>query len=66
MAKTTPKTKKATTPAKGDDERRGTTIYWPAALLKRAKKFGIDEDRELSEITTTAVREYLDRLRAPE
>ena len=64
MAKTN-KPKKATTPAKGDDERRGTTIYWPAALLKRAKKFGIDEDRELSEITMTAVAEYLDRVGAP-
>ena len=46
-------------------ERRQATIYFPVDLLKRAKKYGIDVDRELSDITTTAVAEYLDRNGAP-
>jgi len=63
MAKKTEPTK-ARTAAKDSGERRGTTIYWNVDLLKRAKKYGIDEDRELSEIVTTAVTEYLDRIGA--
>lgn len=47
-------------------ERRQATIYFPVGLLKRAKKYGIDTDRELSDIVTTAVAKYLDRLGAPE
>ena len=47
-------------------ERRQTTIYFPVDLLKRAKKYGIDVDRELSDIVTTAVAKYLDRIGAPE
>jgi hypothetical protein len=56
MAKST-KTKATTTTDKPD--KRASTIYWPADLLKAAKILGIEQDRELSEIVCTAVAEYL-------
>ncbi len=62
MAKKTKTTKRKTADTA---ERRQATIYFPVDLLKRAKKYGIDVDRELSDITTTAVAEYLDRNGAP-
>ena len=65
MAKKT-KTTKHKVKAAATTERRQATIYFPVDLLKRAKKYGIDTDRDLSEITTSAVAEYLDRLGAPE
>ena len=64
MAKKTEKTKRKATAA-DTAERRQATIYFPVDLLKRSKKYGIDTDRELSDIVTTATAEYLDRLGAP-
>lgn len=46
-------------------ERRQSTIYFPVDVLKRAKKYGIDTDRDLSEIVSVALAEYLDRIGAP-
>ena len=51
--------------AASDGERRQSTIYFPVDVLKRAKKYGIDTDRELSEIVSVALVEYLDRIGAP-
>ena len=56
---------KTTPPKPAPVEKRQSTIYFPVDVLKRCKKFGIDQDRELSEIVTTAVVEYLDRVKAP-
>jgi hypothetical protein len=64
----TPKRKYQRKPTDGANpsERRQATVYFPLGLLRRAKHYGIDYDRELSDIVTEAVREYLDRLGAPE
>ena len=52
-------TKTPEPPSKPD--KRGSTIYWPVDLIKAAKIFGIENDRDLSEIVCTAVAEYLAR-----
>ena len=59
MARTTEKAAKRNT-------QKQTTIYFPDDLLKRAKKWGIDVDRDLSDLVCDALAEYLDRVGAPQ
>jgi hypothetical protein len=56
----TPKVKPKT-PTKPKPSKRGSTIYWPEDLLKAAKIRGIELDRDLSDITCEAVRDWLAR-----
>jgi hypothetical protein len=58
MARTPDKTAKRNT-------QKQCTIYFPDPLLKRAKKWGIDVDKDLSDLVCEALIEYLDRAGAP-
>ena len=47
-------------------DRRQSTVYFPSNVLKRLKIYGITVDREMSDLVTEAVTDYLNRKGAAE
>ena len=53
-------------PMTKNSDRRQSTVYFPSNVLKRLKIYGITVDREMSDLVTEAVTEYLNRKGAAE
>jgi hypothetical protein len=42
-------------------ERKAQIAYLPPALIKRLKRYAVDNDREISEVVADAVEQFLDK-----